>query len=158
MRRAHVLVRTLVYLHHQIERAALASELSTSQYLMLHFLHEGPRRAMDFAAMTGFRRPSVSSVVAGLEKRGLIERSVDPDDGRAFKIEITAEGVAAFDAFETLMQQELESFLGASEVRSIDRELGDFYDHWNERRVSRFERWIDSASAREAGETEQSEA
>ncbi|MEH7110206.1 MULTISPECIES: MarR family winged helix-turn-helix transcriptional regulator [Bacillaceae] len=39
--------------------------------------------------------PTVTQMINGLEKSGLVERKVDPDDRRAVKIKLTAEGLEA---------------------------------------------------------------
>jgi DNA-binding MarR family transcriptional regulator len=83
------LVKTLLYLHQQLECAADPLPMNMSQYHLLHFLHEKPRRAADFTAVSKLRKPGVASMVAILESRAWIERVPDPDDGRAQLIRIT---------------------------------------------------------------------
>jgi len=135
------LVRTLLYLHQQLERAADGLPMTMSQYYMLHFLHEEPRRAADFTVVSKLRKPGVTALVGRLEANGWIERSPDPEDGRAYVIRITQAGLAAFHAFEQHMQAALERFLGEDLVRETDALLDPFYRAWNRRRVERFNRW-----------------
>lgn len=135
------LVRTLLYLHQQLERAADGLPMTMSQYYMLHFLHEEPRRAAEFTVVSKLRKPGVTALVARLEGNGWIERSLDPEDGRAFVIRITPAGLAAFQAFEGEMQAALERFLGEDLVRETDVLLEPFYRAWNRRRLERFNRW-----------------
>lgn len=137
----HKLAETVLYLHKQLERAADGLDMTTSQYFMLHFLHEEPRRAADFTVVSKLRKPGITSLVAGLEERGWIDRTPDPADGRAQIMQITAEGLAAFEAFEASMQKALESFLGEDAVREADRSIGPFYELWNEKRRERFDNW-----------------
>jgi DNA-binding MarR family transcriptional regulator len=52
----------------------------------------GPLRLAELAAIEGVSPPGATRIVAELENRGLLARSVDPNDGRAFRIEITDAG------------------------------------------------------------------
>lgn len=146
--REHVLVRTLLYLHHQLERASADTELSPSQYLLLHFLMEEPRLASDFAAVMRIRQPSVAGLVRTLEQKGWIERFVDTDDRRARFVRITPAGRRAFREYETRLERYLGDFLGPDAVAQAGEDLTDLYRLWNERRVERFEQWAGHHSAR----------
>jgi DNA-binding MarR family transcriptional regulator len=55
----------------------------------------GPIRLADLAGIELVSAPSITRVVAELEARGLIARSVDPDDRRAFRIQVTDAGMDA---------------------------------------------------------------
>jgi DNA-binding MarR family transcriptional regulator len=55
----------------------------------------GPIRLADLAGLELVSAPSITRVVAELEARGLIARSVDPDDRRAFRIQVTEAGMDA---------------------------------------------------------------
>jgi DNA-binding MarR family transcriptional regulator len=55
----------------------------------------GPIRLADLAGIELVSAPSITRVVAELEARGLIARSVDPDDRRAFRIQVTEAGMDA---------------------------------------------------------------
>lgn len=137
----HELVRTLLYLHQQLERAADPLDMSISEYFLLHFLHEEPRRAGEFTVVNKRRKPGITAMVGRLEERGWIERSPDPDDGRAQIIAITEQGLEAFHGFEARMQEALEGFLGKGAVRDANRVLRPFYALWNTKRRERFNRW-----------------
>jgi DNA-binding MarR family transcriptional regulator len=52
----------------------------------------GPIRLADLASVELVSAPSITRIVAELESQGLVQRSVDPDDGRAFLIAITGRG------------------------------------------------------------------
>jgi DNA-binding MarR family transcriptional regulator len=53
---------------------------------------QGPLRLAELAQLEGISPPGATRVVAELESRGLVARSVDPDDGRAFRIQVTPAG------------------------------------------------------------------
>jgi DNA-binding MarR family transcriptional regulator len=52
-------------------------------------------RLSELAAIELVSAPAITRVVAELEARGLVTRGVDPDDGRAFRIQITSAGTEA---------------------------------------------------------------
>jgi DNA-binding MarR family transcriptional regulator len=62
-----------------------ASTLSTLQ-------QTGPRRITELAAVEGVTQPSVTTLVTGLERAGLVERQPDPGDGRVVLVALTAAG------------------------------------------------------------------
>jgi DNA-binding MarR family transcriptional regulator len=55
----------------------------------------GPLRLAELAQLEGVSAPGATRIVSELEARGLVGRSVDPDDGRAFRIQVTAAGTDA---------------------------------------------------------------
>jgi MarR family transcriptional regulator for hemolysin len=50
------------------------------------------RTQQDLAAAVGIEGPTLTHHLDGLEKAGLIDRSRDPDDRRAVRVELTGEG------------------------------------------------------------------
>lgn len=74
------------------DRAALVDpELSATAYPLLVTLAEfGPRRAADLADLFALDKGAVSRVVRQLLDLDLIEKSPDPDDGRASILTVTA--------------------------------------------------------------------
>jgi DNA-binding MarR family transcriptional regulator len=148
MARRHVLVRTVLYLHHQLERASVDQDLSPSQYLLLHFLTEEPRLASDFAAVMRFKQPSVGDLVRKLEERGWIERDVDEGDRRARFVRITDAGRKAFAEYEAYLENHLGVFLGHEEIARANQDLVPLYEHWNVKRIARFDDWARNHSAR----------
>ncbi|MFD1721531.1 MarR family winged helix-turn-helix transcriptional regulator [Amnibacterium endophyticum] len=55
----------------------------------------GDVRPGDLARVEGVGAPGMTRLVAELEGRGLLVRSPDPDDGRAHRVRLTADGTAA---------------------------------------------------------------
>lgn len=55
----------------------------------------GPMRLAELAQIEQVSAPSMTRAIAELESRGLVARSVDPDDGRAFQIQATSAGIDA---------------------------------------------------------------
>jgi DNA-binding MarR family transcriptional regulator len=86
----------------------------------------GPLRLAELAQLEQVSPPSMTRTVSELEARGLVARSVDPDDGRAFQVEVTPAGLAAIlHAREARAQviAEMLSGLDAADVASIEAAL-----------------------------------
>ena len=64
----------------------------TAIVLLKALLHRGPLRLSALAAVLEVDASTVSRQVRHLEDKGLLERTGDPDDGRAFRIGISEEG------------------------------------------------------------------
>jgi DNA-binding MarR family transcriptional regulator len=52
----------------------------------------GPLRLTDLAAVEGITQPSMTSLVTGLERAGLVERRPDPSDRRVVLVALTDAG------------------------------------------------------------------
>ena len=69
------------------------AQLSPTASAVLYRLHaEGPVRLTVLAALVDISQPSMTQLVQRLERRGLVERSVDPADRRAALVTITDGG------------------------------------------------------------------
>ncbi len=68
-------------------------ELSLTSLSTLSTLERtGPRRITDLAVVEGVTQPSMTVLVSGLERSGLVERRADPADGRVSLVMITDSG------------------------------------------------------------------
>jgi len=63
--------------------------------LLFPLRHLGPMRVTDLAEIKGADPSTISRQVAQLVKAGLARREADPADGRASRLAVTAEGLAA---------------------------------------------------------------
>jgi DNA-binding MarR family transcriptional regulator len=87
---------------------------------------KGPIRLAELAQIEMVSAPSITRVVAELETRGLVGRSADPDDGRAFLIQVTDAGMAAVAdarAARTKVVAQLLTELTPTEVATIEAAL-----------------------------------
>jgi DNA-binding MarR family transcriptional regulator len=97
----------------------LLSALTTVQ-------RHGPIRLADLARHELISAPSTTRLVAELENRGLISRRIDPGDGRAFLIAITAAGEAEVGqtrAAHARLVEEMLSVLSAQEAAALEAAL-----------------------------------
>ncbi|MEU9879094.1 MarR family winged helix-turn-helix transcriptional regulator [Streptomyces phaeochromogenes] len=74
-----------------------AIPLSPSEGMVMRYLqrepHAPPSRIAD---ATGLQRTNLSTVLGGLERKGLVERRTDPGDGRGVTVQATALGRANY--------------------------------------------------------------
>ncbi|HKN96723.1 MAG TPA: MarR family transcriptional regulator [Pseudonocardiaceae bacterium] len=64
----------------------------TSASTMSTLSRTGPLRLTDLAAVEGIAQPSMTSLVTGLERAGLVERRPDPADRRVVLVALTDAG------------------------------------------------------------------
>lgn len=86
----------------------------------------GPIRLADLSHQEFVSAPSTTRLVAELEKRGLVSRTIDPADGRAFLIETTSAGEAEIvraRSARASMVASLMSTLSPDEVAAIEKAL-----------------------------------
>lgn len=66
----------------------------TESAVLARLEREGPATTAELARAEGMRPQSMSTAIAGLEERGLIERKPHPSDGRQVHIALTDNGAA----------------------------------------------------------------
>src|SRR5690348_4259765 len=84
--------RAVSWLARQVELVLAECDLTLAQYRLLALLEERPEVASVLADKLTVSRPSVTTVVDGLEARGLVERSHDTADRRRVNHLLTDEG------------------------------------------------------------------
>ncbi len=102
-------------------------QLEPATYWVLKNLSPGALRITDLAASTQLDTSTVSRHVTQLERSGLVERSQDPDDGRAQRIGLTDEGREQLGASVRRRREALaSSFEGwePADLADLDRLLG----------------------------------
>ena len=115
------------------ERArSVHPDLQSSSYLMLTWLNQhGAQRASSMADAFGIDKGAISRQVQHLLDLGLVDRSPDPDDGRATLVSASAEAAARI------------AEVNDDRRRWLDERLGD----WPDRDVSEFLRMLASYNA-----------
>ena len=86
-------------------------------HLLVHLVKDGPRRAGALAEAVYSDPSTISRQIGHLVKLGYVERTADPEDGRATLLAATGEGRRVFEENRRLRNE------------SIARMLG----HWSER-------------------------
>jgi len=101
-----------------------ARGLSFEQGFVLGWLQDNPGAIQrEIQRMTRTSAASVSSLLQGLERRGLVERRSSPDDDRSKRVFSTAEGARLVEGFDHAMEIADETILApldADERRSLD--------------------------------------
>lgn len=87
-------------------------ELSREQSFALGFLAQNPGALQrDIAQMTRTSAASVSSLLQGFERRGLVERRTEGDDERSKRVYATPAGAELGSGFEAAMAAANETIL-----------------------------------------------
>jgi DNA-binding MarR family transcriptional regulator len=73
--------------------------------------HTGPRRITELALVEGVAQPSMTNLVANLERDGFVERRSDPDDRRVALVTITGTGADYLKNRRRLATGSLEQLL-----------------------------------------------
>jgi DNA-binding MarR family transcriptional regulator len=87
------------------------SRTATSVLALLR--DSGPHRVTALATAEGVAQPSMTALVARLEKRGLVARGSDPDDARAVRVAVTDQGLERLEARRAVRVAALEDRLAA---------------------------------------------
>ena len=90
---------------------AIGDDLSLSQYRLLAFLSQGDRAASALAEWLNVSRPSITGLVDGLVKRGLVERRPAIDDRRRIDHVLTAAGATALHDADARADERLRELL-----------------------------------------------
>lgn len=94
--------------------------LNATSYSLLVTLNEfGPHRAADLADLFAVDKGAVSRVVHHLLELGLIERTPDPNDGRASILQVTPEAQRRLAALTDSRREEFGARLAGWEPESI---------------------------------------
>jgi DNA-binding MarR family transcriptional regulator len=99
-------VRALSRLSRIVERAS--DELSPADYRVMSAVASGEARASRLASRLLLGKPTISSTVESLRKRGLIVKSTVEGDNRAVELSLSAEGADVFARMEASMVRQLE--------------------------------------------------
>jgi DNA-binding MarR family transcriptional regulator len=110
-RRLILMARTVVVLFREFETIARELDITIPQYRFLLFLKRGPKRAGELAVEAAITKPTASGLIGDMEKRGLISRAPDAEDGRSVKLKLTPKGLKKHREFELALTRFLPSLL-----------------------------------------------
>jgi DNA-binding MarR family transcriptional regulator len=127
---------TLARLGRRMRQRMPGEELDFPAILLMKALHHGgPLRLSSLATALDVDASTVSRQVRQLEDRGLLERTGDPDDGRASRIALSPEGRTRLEAGaqrrRTFVGGLMESWRAEDrdQLRSLLNRLLDQLDH-----------------------------
>jgi MarR family transcriptional regulator, lower aerobic nicotinate degradation pathway regulator len=86
------LVQTSFLIQNAVRRVAARHDLSVVQIRLLGILRDREPGTLLLSRLLELDKSSVTGLVDRAEKRGLVERVPDPDDGRAVRIKLTRAG------------------------------------------------------------------
>jgi DNA-binding MarR family transcriptional regulator len=117
-------------------RTQMADQLPTgldpaAAQLLAWLAKQGPSRQADLAACTFLDPSTVSRQIRQLVQKGLVERRVDPTDGRASQLVPTARGEQLFDSMRRHREEILQRVLAqwsAAELSTLGGLLQKFND------------------------------
>ena len=105
-------------------------DLNATSYMLLTTLSEhGARRASDLADMFALDKGSVSRLVHQLLELGLVQRTPDPEDGRASIISVTEAATSRLAHMHELRRELFDAQLvdwPAAEIEQLATQLGRF--------------------------------
>ena len=93
-------VRAIVFMNRLFESECRELEVGLSQYRLLLFLRNGPKRAGELATHAAVTRPALSTLIAAMEQVGLIRRNTVQADRRGVRLEITRKGLDTIERVE----------------------------------------------------------
>jgi len=96
--------------------------ISVEQFHILRHIRRGRNSVSALAETRNISRPAISQSVDLLVTRGLIIRTIDPQDRRHVKLDLTADGNALMDAIfdnTRLWMMEMFASLNASEIQAL---------------------------------------
>ena len=118
------LLTRLTYL---LRQAVLPPGMSRAQGRVLGTLRDsGPQRITVLADLERVTQPTMSGLVAGLERRGCVERCADGADRRVVLVRLTEEGRKVLDEIHESRSQVLQAWLallGEEDRASLARSL-----------------------------------
>lgn len=108
-------------------RRRVSGQLSVPQLRVLAYLGRMPGACLaDVAGHLGVTSPTASAMVDRLVRRGLVERTQQPDERRRVALRLTAEGAALLERARALTRAQLAQALAtfsAGELLSLDEGL-----------------------------------
>jgi DNA-binding MarR family transcriptional regulator len=122
--RIYAMMRHLV-LERDDRRAEVAEALGMSfiRSKALRGLADGPMKMSDLTAKLATDKPYTTLIVDDLERRGLVRRTVHPDDRRIKVVTVTEAGLAAAAVAEGILSRPPQGLLelDPEELAALDR-------------------------------------
>jgi DNA-binding MarR family transcriptional regulator len=97
-------------------------DLSEGKLVVLQLLHQAPQSRLTPTALAeaaNVTRGTMTGLLAGLERSGLVNRTQHPEDGRMFSIELTEQ---AFDLLERILPERVQRIVAFMSSLSKDEQ------------------------------------
>lgn len=123
---ADALVTTAFVTMAVINKIGAENDLSLSMARVLGILWDRRPRMVDLADYLGLEKQTMSGLIARAEKKGLVGRAPNEEDGRATDVFLTSEGAKLVKQLRIQLQQALEPIteqLSASDQQSLQELL-----------------------------------
>jgi DNA-binding MarR family transcriptional regulator len=136
-------IRLLARLARVAEQACQSTGVSLPQYRLLVAISGQAQRASELAARVGVSRPTLTSLVDGLEQSKLLRRVPVPTDRRGIQLVPTDAGIAAVSRAENALTKRLLQLVApdtASVVGEVVEALGAALDREGEKQLGHAER------------------
>ena len=101
------------------EQACQSTGVSLPQYRLLTAVADAPERASAVAEALGVSRPTLTSLVDGLERAGLLRRVPVPSDRRGVQLQATPAGLAAVARADGALIERLYGLVPQERVPSV---------------------------------------
>jgi long-chain acyl-CoA synthetase len=102
--------------------------LSMPQFISLRALRHGPLSAGELAQRFGVSRPTITRMVDGLVKKGLVERHAGAEDRRIALTSLTVQGRAMLEATEDTATRSMADLLATLPPERLSRLEGALND------------------------------
>jgi DNA-binding MarR family transcriptional regulator len=112
-------IRLLARLARVAEQTCQSTGISLPQYRLLVSAAQGPQRASELAAAVGVSRPTLTSLVDGLEQSGLVRRVPVATDRRGIQLEVTEAGREATRLAERALSRRLLPLMNGSDAQNV---------------------------------------
>lgn len=99
---------TVARLARLVDAALQPSGLSLPHFRLLTYLRDGVHAPTALAGRMTISRAGISSIIDGLEDRGLVRRDPHDDDGRRRVTRLTRSGAAILDELEAAVDERLK--------------------------------------------------
>src|SRR5262245_13775839 len=117
-------IRMLARLARVAEQACQSTGISLPQYRLLVSISGRPQRASELATHVGDSRPTLTSLVDGLEQGGLLRRAPVPSDRRGIQLLPTDAGQLAIARAEEALSQRLVELVDRDMAKVMSEMLG----------------------------------
>ena len=116
-------IRLLARLARVAEQACQSTGISLPQYRLLVSISGQSQRASELATAVGVSRPTLTSLVDGLERGGLLRRMPVPSDRRGIQLVPTEAGRASVGRAENALAQRMLGLVDRDMAKVVGQAL-----------------------------------